>query len=163
MKEQCKTGLLKFRWLFNPVILRIILWANTLFFRRRAILTTKSKQQAKATEWKKKHPMNKEPFCVALFFPPFSPTFVFSPVFTPWKINMEPTNHPFRKEKWSEPNLREDMCKMWIFQGVSFGCFQRFVRFGLGLRAVRQHRPSSFRPACGCQHRTCRCWRSRTK
>ena len=25
------------------------------------------------------------------------------------------------------------------------------------------NRPSSFRPACGCQRRTCRCWRSRKK
>ena len=27
---------------------------------------------------------------------------------TPWKINMEPTNHPFRKEN-DLPNLHEDM------------------------------------------------------
>ena len=28
-------------------------------------------------------------------------------MFTPWKINIEPTNHPFRKEEWSEPNLHD--------------------------------------------------------
>ena len=35
---------------------------------------------------------------------------------TPWKINMEPTNHPFRKRKWSsKPPL---LCSMLIFRGV---------------------------------------------
>ena len=37
---------------------------------------------------------------------------------TPWKINMEPTNHPLRKEN----DLNQTsmiMCKMLIFRGVS--------------------------------------------
>ena len=35
---------------------------------------------------------------------------------TPWKINMEPTNHPF-KENY-HPNLHEDMFQLLIFRGV---------------------------------------------
>ena len=40
---------------------------------------------------------------------------------TPWKINMEPTNHPFRKEN-DLPNLHEDMFHV-IFRGVGFFFF----------------------------------------
>jgi len=36
---------------------------------------------------------------------------------SPWKINMEPTNHPFRQEN-DLPNLREDMFQPLIFRGV---------------------------------------------
>ena len=37
---------------------------------------------------------------------------------TPWKINMEPTNHPFRKEN-DLPNLHCPWsCSMLIFRGV---------------------------------------------
>ena len=39
---------------------------------------------------------------------------------TPWKIHMEPTNHPFKKGKWSEPNLHGIMVQPLIFQGDSF-------------------------------------------
>lgn len=39
-----------------------------------------------------KHSMNNEQFCVALFLPPFSPTFVFSPVFN---FSLFPTFRPF--------------------------------------------------------------------
>ena len=44
------------------------------------------------------------------FWPTHRGRFVFywSKENTPWKINMEPTNHPFRKGTWSEPNLHED-------------------------------------------------------
>ena len=33
---------------------------------------------------------------------------------------MVPTNHPFRREKWSEPNLHEDMFQPLIFKGVTY-------------------------------------------
>ena len=47
---------------------------------------------------------------------------------TPWKINMEPTNHPFRKENDLNQNLHEDMFQPLIFQGVCYGCIAwRFV------------------------------------
>ena len=36
---------------------------------------------------------------------------------TPWKINMEPRNQPFRKRKWS--SKPPWLCSMLIFQGVS--------------------------------------------
>ena len=39
---------------------------------------------------------------------------------TPWKIDMEPTNDPFGKEKLSEPNLHGIMCKMLIFTCIMF-------------------------------------------
>ena len=50
---------------------------------------------------------------------------------TPWKINMEPTNHPCRKEN-DLPNLHEDMVQPLIFQGVfhaspPFGFWKVFV------------------------------------
>ena len=38
-------------------------------------------------------------------------------VYTPWKIKMEPTNHPFRKEI-GLPNLHDWLCSMLIFRGV---------------------------------------------
>ena len=37
---------------------------------------------------------------------------------TPWKINMEPTNHPFRRENDDLSNLHEDMFQPLIFRGV---------------------------------------------
>ena len=36
---------------------------------------------------------------------------------SPWKINMEHANHPFRKEKWSSKPLWLLLCSMLIFQG----------------------------------------------
>ncbi len=41
---------------------------------------------------------------------------------TPWKISMEPENHPFAKS--SEPNLHEIVFHV-NFQGVYTPCFQR--------------------------------------
>ena len=38
---------------------------------------------------------------------------------TPWKINMEPTNHPFRKENDLRKTSRI-MCKMLIFRCVGW-------------------------------------------
>ena len=37
---------------------------------------------------------------------------------TPWKINMEPTNHPFRKENDLIQTSRELLFSMLIFRGV---------------------------------------------
>ena len=36
--------------------------------------------------------------------------------YTPWKINVEPTNHPLRKGKWS--SKPPWLCSMLIFRGV---------------------------------------------
>ena len=38
-------------------------------------------------------------------------------ILAPWKNNMEPKIHPFRKGTSSEPNLHDFGFKMWIFKG----------------------------------------------
>ena len=159
MKEQCKTWLLGLDGC-------LILWywgsfyePTTCFFGGEPFLQQNQYNKQKQQNAKKKHSMNNEQFCVALFFPPlFSKRSCFPPFLHPGRW----TPHPFRKEKWSEPNLHEDMCKMWIFQGCIFSLFPTFrILLVSASEPSGAERPSSFRPACGCQHRTCRCWRSR--
>ena len=121
--------IVRFRWVFNPVILRIILWANHLFFRRRAILTTKSIQQAKTTECKEETLYEQRTVLCSLVFSAFIlQTFVFSPVFTPWKMNgwnLQIT-HLERKNDLNQTSMRT-CAKCESSRGVSFRCFQRFV------------------------------------
>ena len=54
----------------------------------------------------------------------WSPAWLFIPMITPRKINMEPKNHPFAKGKsCSKPPL----CSMFIFQGVFVGLFKNWL------------------------------------
>ena len=140
MKEQCKTWLLGLDGC-------LILWywgsfyePTTCFFGGEPFLQQNQYNKQKQQNAKKKHSMNNEQFCVALFFPPlFSKRSCFPPFLHPGRW----TPHPFRKEKWSEPNLHEDMCKMWIFQGCIFSLFPTFRPF-LVLKRAKEHQAILF-------------------
>ena len=57
--------------------------------------------------------------CIAMIPSKMKDKQINSPLmYTPWLINMEPTNQPFRKEH-DLPNLHEDMFQPFIFQGAT--------------------------------------------
>ena len=60
----------------------------------------------------------------------------------PWKVNMEPTNHPFRKE-YDLPSLHEDMFQPFIFRGVCLSKFLKLRTCGFTMKASKISKKAS--------------------
>ena len=54
--------------------------------------------------------------------------------FTPWKINMEPPNHPFQRKRIFQTS--RELCSMLIFRGVTINVL---------ILATKRNTPCSFR------------------